>query len=150
VSCHYKGSTALDLNKHSLSDLINLLATQPTVEARNAFYRRLLQAKVGFILPKASINNPVAVPPLADSNDALGIPVSIAGDGTPLLLLYCDIPKLVQLWPSLSFVELDAIVALEMARNIQGGIIVRTSLDPTSAFAGVPSHHIEDVLANRF
>ena len=130
----------------SLASLVTLLADKPTFKNQNAFYQKLLTSKVGARLPSdyRSIVNGEQV--VTSSNDQIGLPSTTMPDGTPMILVYCDIPQMVSLFPNDRFFELDGRVVLEMARSAKCGVIVQNQLDGKDSWAGVPREDVAPLL----
>jgi hypothetical protein len=133
----------------TLSQLVTLLADEPTTKNRNAFYHCLLSSKVGtrILNPDGYIKSGVSV---TTKENPIKIPTATGPDGITMILVYCDIPKMLVANPKDAFVELDGRVVLEMAEKEGFGIVVQNALDGKESWAGVPKEHVADILSNKY
>jgi hypothetical protein len=117
--------------QRGLPELISLVAKEPTAENRDAFYRALLVSRVG-------VRNP---------NPPRSIPTGRAPDGSPVLVVSCDILRLCAAYPRERFSELAARDVLKMARSAGGGVVVKNDLDGKGSWAAVPRDQVAEILA---
>ena len=133
----------------TLGQLVMLVADDPSLANRNAFYGCLLFSKVGI-----RVTNPGGVlqpgTRVTTKDDSVAIPSAMGPDGNCYLVVYCDIPALWAAFPHDAFSELDARVVLEMARSNGHGVIVQNSTGDREAQAAVSKEHVADVLSGRF
>jgi len=136
------------MTSSSLSELVTIVADNPTIENRNKFYHSLLISKVG-----ARIDNPDSrYKPgtyITTKNDKIGIPSTKGPDGKPWLLVFCDIPRMCESQPNATFIEIDGRIVLEMAQKAGCGIIVQNMVDGRESWAGVLSEHISGILRGK-
>ncbi len=136
------------LKTMSLADLVTLVADEPTPVNRDAFYRKLIVSKVG----SRTSNLDDSMHPgerVQATGDKIGIPTTTRPDGIRYLTVYCDIPAMFRVFPKDTFVEVEARVVLQMAKNIGGGIIVYNGLDGRQSWVGVPREHVDELLSDR-
>ena len=135
--------------KRTLPELVTLLADYPTAENQNAFYSALLTSKVGARLPTdyQSVDHGQQITTTKD--DQVSIPTTNGPDGTPMLLVHCDIPGMHELFPNDRFFEIEGRVVLEMAQTGNCGVIVQNSTDGRQSWAGVAKDIVTAVLASK-
>jgi hypothetical protein len=129
----------------ALSELVTLLARRPRAEIRDAFYRRLLTAKVG-----ARLSKPIGLLPAshgATQADQLSIPSTRLPNGMLCLVVFCDIPAMAKALPDERLFELDARVVLEMARDHGCGVVVQNALDGQKSWVAVTPEDVRALLA---
>jgi len=136
-----------DAEAAALSATVSLLADEPTLTNRDAFYDALLSSKVGARLPEGCQPSQRDDQDSRSASDQIGVPTTTAPDGTPMLLVYCDIPKMHRTNPDDRFFEIDGRVALEMALTAKCGIIVQNASNGESCWAGVPREDVAGILA---
>jgi hypothetical protein len=131
----------------TLARLVTLMADEPTPENMRAFYRLLLSSKVGARIPNPSHSLRPGTG-ITTATDQMQIPSAKNPDGSPMLIVYCDIPGMAAAYPQDSFFEVEGRVVLEMAQRIGGGVIVQNGLDGRESWAGVPKEHIAWILSS--
>jgi len=133
----------------SLGELVTFLADEPKPAAQEAFYRKLVVSKVGTRVPNSEGSLPRG-DWVTTEDHTVGIPTITRPDGIAYLVVYCDIPSMVKVFPKDTFFELEARVVLEMARSIDGSVIVQNALDGRESWVGVPKEHIETLLSGQY
>jgi hypothetical protein len=128
-----------------LPELVTLLARRPRAELRDAFYRRLLTAKVGARLSKG-IELGTGTHVTTDA-DQLSIPSTRLPNGVLCLVVFCDIPAMASALPEERLFALEARVVLEMARANGCGVIVQNALDGQKSWAAVTPEDVRALLA---
>ena len=133
------------MGEQNLRQLIARIADDPTINNRDNFYNAFLTSKIGARLPDEyrSVQNGDTYSTI--ETDRIGVPTTNGPDGSPMLLVYCDIPSMIQKFPNDRFFELDGIVVLEMARKANHGIIVQNLVDDTPSWAGIPSEDVAKI-----
>lgn len=138
------GRAAVD--ELTLSELVTLVADDPSDVNVRAFHRVLMTSNVGARAPTAPRQRGAY---LVTESDQIGIPCVMGEDGSRVLVVYCDIPALSTAHPDETFFEIESRVVLEMARAIESGVVVQNGTDGRDSWAGVPREHVADVLAGR-
>ncbi len=128
-----------------LPELVTLLARRPRAEIRDAFYRRLLTAKVGARLTKGIELAPGSH--VTTDEDQISIPSTRLPNGMLFLVVFCDIPAMAKALPEERLFALEARVVLEMARENGCGVIVQNALDGKNSWAAVTPDDVRALLA---
>jgi hypothetical protein len=125
----------------TLAQIVTLMADEPTPENMRSFYRLRLYSKVG---ARVSNPNPTLTPGtrMATETDQMQIPSVEGSDGSPMLIVYCDIPGMAAAYAQDYFFELEGRVVLEMAQRMGAGVIVQNGLDGKQCWARVPKEHV--------
>jgi hypothetical protein len=138
-----------DPESMTLTELVSLVADEPTPANLELFYRRLLISKVGTRVP----NPHGSIQPgtrKTTPDEKVGIPSTQDAKGYSYLLVFCNIPAMFQAFPQDTFAELDARVVLEMAKSRAMGVLVQNVLEKKQPWVGVLRADVADVLAGRF
>lgn len=134
------------MGEQNLRQLITRIADDPTINNRNNFYNALLTSKVGARLPDGYRLVQNGDTHSTIETDQIGVPTTNGPDGSPMLLVWCDIPSMIQKFPNDRFFELDGIVVLKMARKTNYGIIVQNMVDDPPSWAGIPGEEVAEIL----
>ena len=133
----------------TLSQLVTLVADKPTVKNRNAFYHSFLVSRVGARIPNPSGSLQAGIR-VTTQEDQVSLPTTTGPDGTTMILVYCDIPRMAAVHPEDTFIEVDGRVVLEMAEKENFGVIVQDLLEGKESWAGVPKEHVAEILAGKY
>lgn len=139
------GRAAVD--ELTLPELVTLVANDRSDANVRAFYRALMTSNVGARAPTAPRQRGAY---MVTESDQIGIPSVMGKDGSPVLVVYCGIPALSAAHPGETFLEIESRLVLEMARAIEGGVVIQNGTDGRDSWAGVPREHVADVLAGRY
>jgi len=132
----------------TLTDLVTLLAEEPTSANRELFYQRLLFSKVGTRIPNPD-GSIEAGTRATTADDNIAIPSSRDSDGNSYLLVFCNVPAMWAAFPHDTFAELDARIVLEMAQSHGVGVVVQNVLESKKPWVIVPKTDVADILAGR-
>ena len=133
----------------TLTELVTLVADEPTPGNLELFYQRLLVSKVGTRVP----NPDGSIKPgtrKTTVHDNFAIPHTQDAKGNSYLLVFCNIPAMFEAFPQDTFAELDARAVLEMAKSHAMGVIVQNVLEKKQPWVGVLRADVADVLAGRY
>ena len=133
----------------TLTELVTLVADEPTPANLELFYRRLLVSKLGARVP----NPDGSIQPgtrKTTVHDNFGITQTQDAKGYSYLLVFCNTPAMFEAFPQDTFIELDARAVLEMAKSRAMGVIVQNVLESRKPWVGILRADVADVLAGRF
>jgi hypothetical protein len=138
-----------DPESMTLTELVTLVADEPTAANLELFYQRLLFSKVGTRAP----NPHGSIKPgtrATTAHESVAIPSTQDAKGNSYLLVFCNVPAMFEAFPRDTFAELDARVVLEMARGRAMGVIVQNPLENKQPWVGVPRADVAAILAGRY
>src|SRR5262245_54174005 len=133
----------------SLRALVVMLANQPTLPNREAFYRALLAAQVAVPLrnPPAGLRREKKEIIAANQ---FTIPMTNWPGSGSMLMVYTDRDAAMQAPPpAKAGFEVAGRVVLQMAQARAAGVIVSTGVGPTGKWVSVPREHVAGLLARK-
>lgn len=133
-----------DVNSE-LAEQVFSVADSPNEENKWAFYKALLNGRVGIRIPRELGSVPSGEYVTTAESD-LRIPTAKSPTGEGMLLVLANLNWLHEHEPGAVFIEMDGCDVLRMARNAGAGVIVQV-LGPTrQAWSGVPPGDVAKVL----